>query len=182
MDECVAVCPLGYYSTLLRTCLPCGTNCNVCLNNTYCDVCASNYYRFTVENTNTASTMSCVSQCPSGYTNPAITNGKGQCSLCPSYCISCADTLTCTQCVSSMYVILSGQCVPYNCLNCNSCDQNNNVCNQCNEGYYLFNSGCVAFCPNGYYGDSNSRTCKTCIDDCLLCFSANTCKLCIDGY
>lgn len=73
VNECVAICPLGYYETLLRTCMACSDRCNECQNSSYCDVCESNYYRYSYSSNSTK----CVSNCPSGYANPTIISGTG---------------------------------------------------------------------------------------------------------
>lgn len=154
---------MAYYPTVLRTCLPCSTNCNVCTSSSYCTVCSSNYYLFTTQTTNISS-MSCVSQCPTGYSNSNLiyANGIGQCILCSTNCISCVSNI-CTLCVSSLYALFDGQCIPYNCLNCQNCDTANNVCLNCTSPYFLNNGGCVAFCPNGYYGDNTTGLCTKCV-------------------
>ena len=181
VNECVTICPMGYYATLLRTCLPCATNCNVCVNLTYCTVCASNSYLFTSQTSN-VTTISCITQCPTGYSTPAIIDGRGQCISCSSNCLACVDTNTCTQCVSSVYSLSNGQCIPYNCLNCQTCDTANNVCLNCTSPYFLSNKGCVAFCPNGQYGDNSTGQCAKCMANCLLCFNATSCTQCATSY
>jgi len=126
--------------------------------------------------------MSCISQCPTGYANPNLLDGTGSCIICPTNCLSCVDANTCTQCVSTVYNISGGQCIPSNCVNCQNCDTANNVCRNCTSPYYINNGGCVSFCPNGYYGDNTTDKCTTCMANCDLCFSATNCTQCTTGY
>jgi hypothetical protein len=179
---------LGYYAftdasnVLPPACLPCGGNCQVCANDTYCTTCQGNYYRYTLTALNLAADMSCVNNCPTGYANPTVLDGSGMCSLCGSNCLLCVDSVTCTQCVSSIYVILNGICTPYNCLDCLNCTESSNTCNQCVSGFFLYNGGCTSACPNGYYADVASGTCMQCMTNCLQCFDGVTCYRCIVDY
>lgn len=165
INECVLTCPIGYFAFtdangfLPPACLACTTNCNQCLNATYCQVCASNYYLFTTQNVNTATNVSCVNNCPSGYANPTVISGTGMCTLCGENCQVCVDSATCTECVSTNYVVLNGVCTPYNCLNCLNCSTTLNVCYKCDSNYYLYNGGCTSHCPNGYYANTTTGTC-----------------------
>ena len=145
-------------------------------------VCQSHYYRFTTQNPNTATDVSCVNQCPTGYSTPTIISGTGMCGNCATNCVTCTDAATCTQCISSIYVILSGVCTPINCLNCATCDSTANICSRCAPPYYLHNGGCTASCPNGYYNDSISGTCIPCMANCDICFNSSTCAQCITDY
>ena len=187
-NECVNICPIGYFpfidsnNIFPPACLPCSSNCNSCLNTTYCSTCASHYYRFTTQNPNTATNVTCVQNCPTGYATPTIINGAGMCSLCGAFCAVCTDSVTCVQCISNTYVILNGVCTPFNCLNCVNCTETANTCHQCVSGYYLFNSGCSTTCPNGYYPDSNLGICAQCMANCDICFNATVCAQCITSY
>ena len=96
--------------------------------------------------------------------------------------MTCLDAATCTLCITSNYVILSGICTPYNCLNCFNCTETAIVCNQCVSGYFLHNSGCTTYCPNGYYADTATRTCVQCMANCDICFNASSCAQCITSY
>jgi hypothetical protein len=59
-----------------------------------------------------------VKNCPYKYATPTLIDGTGQCTPCPANCSTCADSNTCTQCISSSYITYNGQCIPSNCLNC----------------------------------------------------------------
>lgn len=187
-NECLNICPLGYFefidatNTLAPACIACSSNCNECLNATYCISCQSNYYLFTAENVNTATNVSCVSTCPSGYANPTVISGTGMCSLCGANCVACVDAITCTDCISTNYVIINGICTPFNCQNCFNCSLSTNVCFQCASGYYLYNSGCTSYCPNGYYADNTTMACEKCLANCDICFTKNSCHQCITNY
>lgn len=176
-NECVTVCPLGYHqNTTIYQCQPCGSNCNYCLNATSCQACVSNYYLLPT------SGNTCVSNCPTMYYTPTTIDGTGICGQCGSYCYACVDALTCTQCISSTYVVLNGQCTPYNCVRCLTCNTTINICINCSPGYYLYNSGCLATCPDTYYPDNSTGQCLSCVSNCIICKAANSCLLCISGY
>lgn len=188
INECVLTCPIGYFAFvdangfLPSSCQACSSNCNTCINATYCSACASHYYRFTTQNVNTATNVSCVNNCPSGYSNPSVISGTGMCSLCGANCLICLDPATCTECVSTNYVVLNGICTPFNCLNCLNCSEPINTCYQCASGYYLHNSGCTSHCPNGYYGNVTTGKCELCMANCQLCLNSTGCVQCISSY
>ena len=123
-----------------------------------------------------------LSQCPAGYSTPTIISGVGMCGNCGTNCAICTDSATCTECVSSNFVILSGVCTPFNCLNCANCNDTANICFRCVPGYFLHNNGCTSYCPNGYYGDSLTGTCVQCLANCDICFNGTSCSQCISGY
>jgi hypothetical protein len=116
------------------------------------------------------------------YYTPTAVDGTGQCGPCGPNCYACGDALTCTQCLSSSYVIVNGICTPSNCVYCFTCNANNNTCSQCLSSYYLFNNGCMATCPDTYFPDNSTGKCLSCVTNCLLCQEANSCLLCISGY
>ena len=188
INECVLTCPMGYFAftdstgVLPPACVACSANCNTCVNATYCSVCASHYYRYTTQPVNTATNVSCTNNCPTGYANPSVISGTGMCTLCGTNCIVCVDSATCTQCISSNYVILNGICTPYNCLNCANCNETINICYNCNPNYYLYNGGCTSACPNGYYGNATTGSCELCMANCVLCTNSTVCVQCITDY
>lgn len=115
-NECVNVCPLGYYPlSILSSCAICSSNCKQCINSTTCELCHYNFFLHISGNN-----ASCLNTCPQGYYTPTIINGSGACGLCPSNCSSCYDALTCSSCLSN-YVLYNTQCIPPNCVNCNNC-------------------------------------------------------------
>jgi hypothetical protein len=174
----VTVCPYGYYqNTSNYQCSSCPSNCLSCSNQSTCIVCSSYYYQYI-----SSGAVSCVSNCPDMYYTPTVVDGTGQCGACGTNCYACVDGQTCTQCILSSYVIVSGTCTPYNCVHCLTCNNNNNTCGQCLPSYYLFNNGCLASCPDSYYADNSTGQCLSCVTNCLLCEEANSCMLCISGY
>lgn len=40
---------------------------------------------------------------------------------------------------------------------------------------------CVEICPDGYYGNTDTRTCEPCKEACLTCANADQCTSCPDG-
>jgi hypothetical protein len=40
---------------------------------------------------------------------------------------------------------------------------------------------CVLECPDGFFGDELSQSCKECMDDCAKCKSSDICDECMDG-
>ncbi len=123
-NECVTVCPYGYYQNNSNyQCSSCPSNCLSCSNQFTCIVCSSYYYQF-ISN----GSVSCVSNCPDMYYTPTVVDGTGQCGPCGTNCYACVDGQTCSQCLLSSYVIVSGTCTPYNCVNCFICNNNNNTC------------------------------------------------------
>lgn len=65
---------------------------------------------------------------------------------------------------------------------CNTC-HNRDLCLSClassSTFYWSQNSSCLPVCPQGYYGDTSDRLCKTCVDPCLECTSVNLCASCL---
>ena len=96
----------------------------------------------------------------------------------------CQSPTNCTECESSAYALRNRECIPANCLNCQTCDTTANACSLCDSGYFLYNSACTSNCPNGFYADSNitAPSCISCMDNCLLCPDAEHCDLCITDY
>ena len=177
-NECVTSCPPGYYNNITTlSCSSCSNNCETCTSSNVCTDCTNNYYLYA-----TNSSTTCVSNCPTNYFNPTILDGSGSCGRCASYCYSCSDAQTCTECISSSYVIINGMCTPSNCVHCLVCNYSSNACATCVTGYYLFNSACLATCPDSYYGDNATQSCQSCTSNCLLCTQSTNCLLCISGY
>lgn len=76
------------------------------------------------------------------------------------------------------------------CAECNGKTEYN--CTKCYDFYYLYNSTCTEWCPDGYYADSSSvceacdQTCLTCQEESTFCLSCNSSKIlylftCIDS-
>ena len=96
---------------------------------------------------------SCVAACPtSGY----ILEGE-VCMSCPSNCLTCKDSITCTLC-SNSYNLLQGGCVDvcpvnypivtnrncYQCADvCLTCSTTSDNCTQCKINYYKLLYTCV---------------------------------------
>lgn len=89
-------------------------------------------------------------------------NHNGNCtSNCPDRTLVNMTAMTCENCV----------------VNCLICSTTVNNCVMCNKGYFVYQAGCVAKCPNGMYPDT-TFACKTCPQQCILCMSLTLCTLC----
>ena len=120
-------------------------------------------------------------------------------------CASCTDATTCTSCDSSRYLTTLDdgskicecgagswgwdagsdylQCT--SCSSpCNTCSGSGTTCTSCAAPYYLQGNNCVLDCTISVpasYGDSATRTCTACTDNCLSC-AAPACTTCDVGY
>ncbi len=54
-----------------------------------------------------------------------------------------------------------------NCLRCSS--EKDCHCNECIAGFYLIGAQCVVACPNRFYTDIISSTCRPCGIECEKC-------------
>ena len=67
-----------------------------------------------------------------------------------------------------------------NCLSC----LNQDVCSSCKAPFFLDFTKCVLQCPEGQYGDTNSRKCQPCDPSCQTCMDGarnNICRSCHKG-
>ncbi|XP_022109511.1 scavenger receptor cysteine-rich type 1 protein M130-like isoform X2 [Acanthaster planci] len=68
---------------------------------------------------------------------------------------------------------------------CHTCEGNASNCVSCREPMFLMDNVCVKACPAGQYGNSASRQCQACTDECQECFdgeAGDVCKYCKPGY
>jgi len=69
---------------------------------------------------------------------------------------------------------------------CATCESETH-CNTCIDNWFLYGTTCIAECPEseGYYDNSNTWTCDTCLSPCETCFEpaadANECQPCADS-
>lgn len=95
---------------------------------------------------------------------------------CNTFCSKClANGTTCTECVSSQYVLKDGDCRA-------DCPESTpflyeEVINNGNT-----NKTCLKICPNGFYADSTEKKCIKCVAPCNECFSKTKCKNCLEGF
>ncbi|KCV73472.1 hypothetical protein H696_01011 [Fonticula alba] len=69
---------------------------------------------------------------------------------------------------------------------CASCQFTSNICqmscHSCNSGYFLHNSECIRYCPQGYYENASARMCSPCQAPCVTCSkSMDACLSCSTG-
>jgi len=170
--------------------------CQTCSSFTSCISCVSNYYL-------SVSASLCLTICPNttvaGYNASSTRN---ECLLCQSPCFTCSVAInSCTSCLSinnQTYFLLNSSCVvatacpngtyasnlTYKCTSCtspcSSCLSSTN-CTDCAQDYYLFESQCMQYCPNGSYAVNASGIieCLNCSTSCSTCSSsASNCTTC----
>jgi proprotein convertase subtilisin/kexin type 5 len=86
----------------------------------------------------------CINPCPDNYYSNIISN-KNYCSKCQYPCAKCQSSLDCITCVEGFLLV-------------ENLDVNN----------------CMTDCPQGYYLDNTTNTCKLCDSNCLTCVSNST--------
>ena len=171
--RCVNPCPDYYFEvTETMTCDPCMLHCIGCTNATKCLDCDYYYYEDL---------------------------GNTQCSACFTGCLICVNDSTCSSCASGRSLYYNGT---YYCLtscppnyysdgssrcalcspNCTTCI-NTLTCDVCDDGFFRREIAngvhqCKTTCPSYYYGDPSSKTCKTCMSECLNCTTGTTCDVC----
>lgn len=98
---CTVDCPTGTYP-VLASCPSCPADCPSCSHLVNCTSCIPDSYLFT----STALQMTtCMTTCPTTfYPDPS-----GWCLKCPSTCVSCTNSTSCTQCISG-HILTSGIC------------------------------------------------------------------------
>jgi hypothetical protein len=131
----------------------------------------------------------CIFSCPS-----ATYGNQGTCSQCPSNCLSCTDSSTCTTCAGGFKVSNSQGCIPY-CLNTtilsNSTTKNCNVTcySGCSNCYGPDSNQCLS-CSTGFLQNGQCTSCSTvtaaglcliCPDQCSTCVSSTNCTTCNAG-
>lgn len=135
-------------------------------------------------------TLATYQQCLSHY--EYLDFNTGQCLPCGASCLTCFDTVICTQCISEYY-LSNNQCLKcsYGCAVCSS----GSVCSTCNDGLYLTSAGtCLACsagvatctiatvqtCQNNYF--MLGAICAGCLTNCKVCADFVTCSTCALGY
>ena len=168
-DTDACECKEGYgYNDINKTCDPCSdSNCLECFNNyTECEVCDFTYYF--------NDTLGC-SKCPE------------QCANCTNstFCLDCVDaadyeevsgTCTCTNNSEYKNTTDSCECIPgygfdlnQTCQSCDTdscieCFDNYTVCETCDYGYFLNDSGVCLKCRSPCGNCSSYDVCLDCVD------------------
>lgn len=52
----------------------------------------------------------------------------------------------------------------------------------CQIGYYFYNGRCTQICPDGYYRNNQTLSCRLCPTSCATCIDFTYCQTCQSGY
>lgn len=196
-NECKPGCISGFYEES-SSCQPCSSNCVACTSSTECTKCDSAYLL--------QPDFTCKSTCDTLFYDD---KQVGKCLPCHEYCETCWGpdyNDYCLKCLEPSYKQISTaecklDCGTYQWKNdaawtcelchndCNVCEGSDNFsgCTSCrNEGFLqpISLTECFKTCPINYYGDTQSRVCKTCPKLCNECTGADPltqCTSCIDA-
>ena len=163
VGKCVDACPIGWYANpTTNTCQKCyqapdssSTNqsCYTCTGTTSkdCTACLPGTFLYQEDQT-------CLYNCPDGWWGylPTLT-----CKICYQYDPAFPTVFTCATCNAG----------------------NSNNCLSCNTPYFWDSTTgtCVETCPDSYWGDSGSNTCKPCFSTASSSAIMKTCKTCSGG-
>lgn len=97
-NTCTSTCPDGTYSeNVTQMCLQCPSNCQTCLNSTYCLSCISGRTFLYLQTNN------CINDCPQGYYGNTSTIA---CALCDTKCLTCSGSASnCLSCTAGYYLV-----------------------------------------------------------------------------
>jgi hypothetical protein len=135
----------------------------------------------------------CLTQCPSGHYKKDSDNSCAKCAdgcqKCDKErCIQCNHGLKIkdTSCVSNCgnnFYDTGRTCIACSDLNCIKCAPQNK-CKTCNKSTFLFKQTgqCKDTCPDGFYANSQTNTCKHCSEGCQKCTSNGKCFTCKKGF
>ena len=185
-------CNSGYYLES-SSCHPCSNNCKTCSKKYFhysCDSCNKGFYLSGNQclkcdsncKTCSGSATHCTS-CEDGYYL-----SSDVCNKCSEPCENCKNSGKCSSCKPN-YFLYYGKCYLCN-TNCNITIKNDTCkCQECNEGYKLYNSQCIQnnstnneACDDGYYLTSD-KICEECIESCKTCVgNASNCLSCEEGF
>ncbi|ESO12265.1 hypothetical protein HELRODRAFT_187817 [Helobdella robusta] len=199
-------CSLGY-SAVGGTCKACGFGCASCTGSSFCTSCIDNTITVSkdVECPPSCSPdCACCSssgkgkcdRCNDGYYLDLVTR---TCTVCPTFCTTCAHGAKCLTCSSGYYVDAAtslckscGDAIS-GCLTCSD----KTTCTKCSSSKFLSGSSCTACsiancmycsatdtcseCNAGYYLQSSK--CNGCnVDKCLNCDTEDNCITCVAGF
>ena len=146
--NCIDVCSEGYYESE-KKCLKCGDFCKTCENKDKCEICYNGYYL----NENVCT--KCSDNCDTCSKGPEA-NGNQNCLTCKQdsiykYLINDDNNHSCVdKCPEGTFLDEENICQKCGDF-CKSCT-NSNICDTCNDGYYL-----------------DENICKKCSDNCETC-------------
>ena len=210
-NKCVYVCPpQTWRDSSTYTCSPCHSTCYTCSGSTSTN-CLSCYPGKFLDPTTSSCISACPDGyygsngvCYPCYTKSLPTNPDESCNTCSgpysNQCDTCADglfhdsgtnkcvthcslgwyedlvTATCAQC----YRASSSSDTERDCYTCTS--NTPNSCESCYAGTYLTPSNtCEEFCPDGWWGDASTKTCKQCYVYDVAVPSDQSCATCTAG-
>ncbi|XP_062847903.1 proprotein convertase subtilisin/kexin type 5 [Trichomycterus rosablanca] len=188
--HCRPHCPREFYADPDQyACLPCISNCEICVNGQICTKCQEGYK---VQNGICLSVPCGVGQVQDPNSGECIDCETG-CKTCsaddPELCASCVDGYfyyrhQCRQhCPQRSYEDRSrGMCLscPDSCQDCRS----ETLCLTCQPGHFLHNGACVTECPQDTFRDARGWRCTPCHSSCLTCHGpgARDCDRCSGWY
>ena len=161
--KCVNTCPIGYYANpTTNKCEKCyeapyswttNQSCYTCTGTTSrdCTSCLPGTFLYQEDQT-------CLYTCPDGWWSYLPTR---TCKICYQYDAAYPTVFTCATCTAGTA----------------------NDCLTCNSPYFWDSTTgtCVQTCPDGYWGDSGSKTCKPCFSTTSSSAIMKTCKTCSGG-
>ncbi|EAR88128.2 zinc finger lsd1 subclass family protein (macronuclear) [Tetrahymena thermophila SB210] len=183
-NTCVSNCPLSYYQNSLNNqCSKCNSSCSTCnggqINN--CLSCNLPLLFDLASNT-------CTSSCSNGQYMDLL---LGTCQACDQTCTTCTNggVQGCSSCALPLYYEVSSSSCVQSCQSnqyqdnstatCSSCDSScascsgpsKNECLSCSGSLYFDGNTkqCVSTCPDSYFADLSSNTCKQCDPSCKTC-------------
>ena len=163
---CYRGCPTGYFAdSKTKTCVKCFDNCSTCTSEDKCLMCSEGYKLFN---------NICTKECPLYYTsvnNYSNSSYNGEvCMSCTEACLNCSSKIN-TSSISSTII------------NQTKNNQNDFVCFNCEDNYFLHEGKCHSNCPVGYYHDYKNKICSKCnVKNCAYCnVNTDTCSLCQNG-
>ncbi|EWS73119.1 zinc finger lsd1 subclass family protein (macronuclear) [Tetrahymena thermophila SB210] len=184
--SCSEKCPDGYApNETTLTCDKCHQNCKTCTNPNDDKKCTS------CEGSRFLSGNECLEQCPDGTYGEY--NGN-KCQPCNINCLTCkgktnSDCLSCNtnkyyqpddntcgdKCKITQYKN-GNNCTPCHetCYDCSAGTEKD--CNSCSKASnrFLYEKQCLSQCPDQYYPDKTSQTCKQCHSTCFNCSGPNS--------
>lgn len=156
-------------------------------------------------------TVTHCSSCPSGQDTCSTCKegfylSAGVCKLCRNHCSVCSSDNDCSKCRMNAHELIVGSekvCIGCGDINsqhggyigiqfCSQCTLPPTPgavqCQKCLPNYYSLTDPktsfltCHATCPAGTYGESYSKVCRNCSQNCLVCQNSYGCDECAPGY
>ena len=150
--KCLSICDPGYWEDPNSNCQPCWSGTT---GNPYgCKTCSG------------GGTSDCLSCNTNYFLHP---NTGGEClDSCPLHFWGDTSLKKCMTCHSSTVG------PEYTCYSCDGGTSSD--CLSCESGYFLHNKKCLDTCPDGFWGDTVTYTCKPCWSSSVSPYSCVTCN------